>query len=129
LPDSEAVTRGVRVSVESQYVEERSQPDNHVWLFSYHVQIANEGDETVQLVSRHWIITSGTGQVEEVQGEGVIGKQPVLAPGEAFEYTSFCSLRTPFGIMHGTYQMTNARGERFDAEIAPFQLGEPGTVH
>lgn len=129
LSASEAETRGVRVSVESEFVEERSKPDQQVWLYAYHVHIANESSETVQLVSRHWVITSGTGVVEEVRGPGVVGKQPVLAPGEAFEYSSFCSLRTPFGIMHGSYEMTTELGERFDAEIAPFQLGEPETVH
>ena len=129
MSTSVAVTRGVRVSVESQFVEERSQPGAHVWLYAYHVHIANEGSETVQLVSRHWVITSGTGQVEEVRGPGVVGKQPLLEPGEAFEYSSFCALRTPFGIMHGTYQMTTNRGEQFDAEVAAFQLGEPNIVH
>jgi len=91
----------------------------------YTVQISNESSETVQLLSRHWIITDATGEVQEVRGPGVVGEQPVLAPGESFEYTSGCPLTTPFGSMNGTYQMVTSRGERFDATIAPFTLSEP----
>ena len=126
---SEAVTRGVRVSVQSEYAPERSQPARNQWFFLYTVTISNEGDDAVQLLARHWIITDGKGRVEEVRGPGVVGKQPTLAPGESFEYTSGCPLPTPFGIMEGTYQMTTASGERFDAKIAPFTLSEPYTVH
>jgi ApaG protein len=126
---SEAVTRGVRVRVESEYAPDRSQPGSGQWFFLYTVTIANEGAETVQLLTRHWIITDGTGNVEEVRGPGVVGKQPTLRPGESFEYTSGCPLRTPFGVMEGTYQMVTEAGERFDAKIAPFTLSEPYTVH
>lgn len=126
---SEAVTRGIRVRVTAQYSPERSQPSNNQWFFLYTVNIANEGGETVQLLTRHWIITDGSGHVEEVRGPGVVGKQPTLAPGESFEYTSGCPLTTPFGVMEGTYQMTTSDGERFDAKIAPFTLSEPYTVH
>lgn len=126
---SEAVTRGVRVRVASQYAPERSQPPNNQWFFLYTVTISNEGSEPVQLVTRHWIITDGAGHVEEVRGPGVVGKQPTLAPGESFEYTSGCPLSTPFGVMEGTYQMITAGGEKFDARIAPFTLSEPYTVH
>jgi len=126
---SEAVTRGVRVHVSSQYSPERSQPSEGQWFFLYTVRIVNEGAETVQLVTRHWVITNGDGQVEEVRGPGVVGEQPVLQPGEGFEYTSGCPLSTPFGTMHGTYQMVARNGEMFDAEIAPFTLSEPYTVH
>jgi ApaG protein len=126
---SEAVTRGIRVHVTSQYSAERSQPSKNQWFFLYTIEISNEGAETVQLVTRHWIITDGSGHVEEVKGPGVVGQQPVLAPGEAFEYTSGCPLTTPFGMMQGTYQMVNQDGEQFDVEIAPFQLSEPYTVH
>jgi len=93
------------------------------------VTITNEGDETVQLVTRHWVITDGNNHVEEVKGPGVIGEQPVLRPGEAFTYTSGCPLPTPFGMMEGTYQMVTGEGDRFDARIAPFTLSEPYTVH
>ena len=126
---SEAVTRGVRVTVEAQYSPERSQPSLQHWFFLYTVRIANEGPVTVQLVSRHWIITDGTGRVEEVRGPGVVGKQPILKPGESFEYTSGCPLPTAFGTMEGTYQMASEGGDRFDARIAPFTLSEPYTVH
>lgn len=126
---SEAVTRGVRVHVSSQYSPERSQPSESQWFFLYTVRIVNEGAETVQLLTRHWIITNGDGQVEEVRGPGVVGEQPVLQPGEGFEYTSGCPLPTPFGTMHGTYQMITRNGEMFDAEVAPFTLSEPYTVH
>ncbi|HWP99679.1 MAG TPA: Co2+/Mg2+ efflux protein ApaG [Vicinamibacterales bacterium] len=126
---SEAVTRGVRVRVRSQYDPTRSQPLRRQWFFLYTVEIVNEGDETVQLLTRHWIITDGNGEVQEVRGPGVVGRQPILAPGESFEYTSGCPLPTPFGTMRGSYQMITARGERFDAEIAEFALSEPYTVH
>jgi ApaG protein len=126
---SEAVTRGVRVEVRSHYSPEHSRPQAHQWFFLYTIRISNEGDETVQLLSRHWIITDATGEVDEVEGPGVVGEQPVLAPGESFEYTSGCPLTTPFGTMHGTYQMTTSSGEPFDAEISTFQLREPGAIH
>lgn len=126
---SEAVTRGVRVHVQSEYSPERSQPSKSEWFFLYTITITNEGSETVQLLTRHWIITDGTGHVEEVRGPGVVGKQPILKPGEAFEYTSGCPLTTPFGMMQGTYQMITEGGDRFDATVAPFTLSEPYTVH
>ena len=129
MSSSEAVSREVRVQVQSQFVPERSNPSEKRWFFVYQVRISNEGKETVQLISRHWVITDANGIVEEVKGEGVIGEQPVLAAGEAFEYTSACPLGTSFGIMHGTYQMKTASGSQFDAEIAPFTLGEPVTIH
>ena len=126
---SEAVTRGVRVQVQSQYAAERSDPARGQWFFLYTITISNDGAETVQLMTRHWIITDGNGKVEEVHGPGVVGKQPILKPGEAFEYTSGCPLTTPFGVMEGTYQMVTEGGDRFDAKIAPFTLSEPYTVH
>jgi ApaG protein len=128
-PTSEAVTNNVRVEVESQYAPERSQPFQNHWFFHYTVRISNEGDETVQLLSRHWIITDGNGHVEEVRGAGVVGEQPVLSPGESFEYTSGCQLKTSTGTMRGTYQMVTEDGSHFDVEIAPFALAEPYTVH
>ena len=126
---SEAVTRGIRVRVESEYAPDRSDPAKNQWFFLYTVTIANEGAETVQLLTRHWIVTDGTGQLEEFRGPGVVGKQPTLGPGESFEYTSGCPLKTPFGLMEGTYQMVTEGGEHFDAKIAPFTLSEPYTVH
>jgi ApaG protein len=126
---SEAVTRGIRVHVQSEYAPERSQPAKSEWFFLYTVRISNEGTGPVQLVTRHWIITDATGRVEEVRGPGVVGKQPVLQPGESFEYTSGCPLGTQFGVMEGTYQMIAEGGEQFDARIAPFTLSEPYTVH
>lgn len=126
---SEALTRGVRVHVESQFDPDRSEPSRSQWFFLYTIRISNEGTETVQLLTRHWTITDGTGKVEEVRGPGVVGKQPILKPGESFEYTSGCPLNTAFGVMEGTYQMVTAGGEHFDVKVAPFTLSEPYTVH
>jgi ApaG protein len=126
---SESTTRDIRVSVLSEYAPDRSNPAQQQWFFLYTITITNEGAETVQLLSRHWIITDGAGHVEEVKGPGVVGQQPVLGPGEAFTYTSGCPLTTPFGKMEGTYQMVTPGGDRFDVAIAPFTLSEPYTVH
>ena len=126
---SEALTRGVRIRVESEYAPSKSNPSKNQWFFLYTGTISNEGAVVVQLVTRPWIITDGTGHVEEVRGPGVVGKQPTLKPGERFEYTSGCPLATPFGMMEGTYQMVTETGDRFDAKIAPFTLSEPYTVH
>ena len=125
---SDTVTQGVRVQVMAQYSPEQSQPLQNQWFFLYTVQISNEGIGTVQLISRHWIITDADHHVQEVRGLGVVGKQPVLEPGESFQYTSGCPLSTPFGSMRGTYQMLKPDGERFDVEIGPFALTEPYTV-
>jgi ApaG protein len=127
---SEAVTRNIRVRVESEFAPERSNPPMNVWFFLYTIRISNEGPETVQLLSRHWIITDAMGAIREVRGPGVIGKKPVLRPGESFEYTSGCDLPTPFGTMRGTYQMVNGAEQRFEIEIPAFTLAEPyNTVH
>lgn len=126
---SSATTRGIRVEVEPEYLPHQSDPKHGLWMFGYHVVITNTGSETVQLLSRHWIITYADGRVEEVRGPGVVGEQPVLTPGKRFSYTSGCPLPTPMGTMHGTYQMVTARGERFDAEIAAFTLAEPYSVN
>lgn len=126
---SDTTTRGIRVQVESFYDEDRSAPDESYYFFAYQVQISNVGQETAQLVSREWIITDAQGQEQHVQGPGVVGEQPVLAPGETFEYTSFCPLSTPVGTMHGSYQMVTRAGERFDAVIAPFSLAVPHAVN
>ena len=126
---SDATTRGVQVSVVSEYAPERSRPDEKHWFFLYTITISNTSEVTVQLISRHWVITDGNGHVEEVKGPGVVGEQPVLSPGESFTYTSGCPLRTPFGKMEGTYQMVTADAQQFDAKVAPFTLSEPYTVH
>ncbi len=126
---NDTTTRGVRIQVETGYVPERSSPRDGHYFFAYRIRISNVGEETVQLVSRHWVITDGKGQVEHVQGPGVVGEQPVLEPGESFEYTSFCPLPTPLGSMHGTYQMVTAGGSAFDAEIAPFSLAAPSAIN
>jgi ApaG protein len=126
---SDATTRGIRVQVRSFYDEERSSPQENYYFFAYQVRISNIGDETVQLVSREWFITDGNGETQRVQGPGVVGEQPVLAPGEEFTYTSFCPLPTPVGAMYGSYQMALANGEHFEAEIAPFSLAVPHAVN
>ena len=126
---SDPTTRGIRVEVESMYVEERSEPRENYYFFAYRVRISNVGGETCQLVSREWIITDSDGNVERVEGPGVVGEQPLLAPGEAFEYTSFCPLRTSVGSMQGAYFMRTAEGETFRAEIEPFTLAVPGGVN
>jgi ApaG protein len=126
---SDTTTRGVRVEVQTAHVPERSSPRDGLYFFAYRIRISNVGEETVQLISRHWVITDGRGEVEHVQGPGVVGEQPVLEPGETFEYTSFCPLPTPIGSMHGTYQMVTAGGSAFDAEIAPFSLAMPQALN
>lgn len=128
-PVSEAVTNAIRVEVLSRYSPENSRALQGEWVFEYTVRITNQGSETVQLLTRHWIITDGFEHVKEVKGPGVVGEQPVLAPGESFQYSSWCRLETPTGMMHGTYQMVRLGGEQFDIEIAPFALKAPYTVH
>jgi ApaG protein len=129
MSTSEAVTRGIRVQVQAEYSPAHSHPPQNRWFFLYTVSIANESEDTVQLVTRHWIITDATGHVEEVHGPGVVGQQPILEPGQEFEYTSGCPLTTPLGSMRGAYQMVTADGSRFDAAIAEFSLQAPYTVH
>ena len=126
---SEAVTEGIRVNVMCRYLPERSQPAARQFAFAYTVTIANEGERPAQLLTRHWIITDADGQVQEVRGDGVVGAQPRLVPGQSFEYGSWCMLATPHGTMHGTYQMVRDDGTRFDAEIAPFLLALPNSLN
>jgi ApaG protein len=127
---SETTTRGVRVLVRPRFIPEQSDPDNGQWLFAYHITIRNTGEETVQLISRHWVITNGEGHIEEVRGPGVVGYQPVLRPGEEFEYTSGCPLTTPVGTMHGEFNMVVPdSGEKFDARIEPFRLAVPKALN
>ena len=122
---SNVVTQGVRINVDPQYLEHQSDPMHNHWMHIYHVTITNEGPRTVQLLSRHWVITNSNGEEEHVRGPGVVGQQPVLRPGESFRYTSGCPMDTAVGTMHGSYQMIAESGEKFDAEIAPFTLAEP----
>jgi ApaG protein len=128
-PISEAVTEGIRVEVMSSYSPEHSRPQEGEWVFQYTVRITNQGADTVQLLSRHWVISDAAERVEEVNGPGVVGEQPVLAPGQSFKYSSWCPLKTPTGMMRGTYQMARTNGSRFDIEIAPFALKARYTVH
>jgi ApaG protein len=126
---SDTVTRGIRVRVRSMYIPERSAPEQGEYFFAYSVRIANEGEETAQLVSRRWVITNGEGRVDVVEGPGVVGEQPVLTPGASFEYTSFCPLPTPFGSMEGSYRMVTPGGDRFEAAIAAFTLAVPTALN
>lgn len=126
---STAITEGIRVTVNAEYVAAQSSPTSRRYVFAYSVKISNEGSGTAQLKTRHWVITDGNGKVEEVRGPGVVGQQPVLRPGEHFEYTSGCVLETPRGQMHGTYQMHGADGRQFDAQIAPFALALPYSLN
>lgn len=127
---SDTPTRGIRILVQPRYVVEQSDPANGQYLFAYHITIRNEGTQTVQLLSRHWVITNGEGKVDEVRGAGVVGYQPVLKPGEEFQYTSGCPLTTPVGTMHGAFTMqVQDSGERFNALIAPFTLAVPRVLN
>jgi ApaG protein len=126
---SEAVTQGIRVVVKSVYVPEQSIPMSHRYVFAYTIRISNEGKKAAQLINRHWVITHGSGRVEEVRGPGVVGAQPRLEPGQHFEYTSGCVLSTPHGTMHGTYEMKRDDGGSFQATIAPFSLSMPYTLN
>ena len=126
---SEAVTEGLRVSVRARYSPEHSAPATSRWFFLYTITIANEAELTSQLINRHWTIIDGTGHAQEVHGPGVVGEQPVLAPGQSFEYTSGCPLPTPFGSMAGRFEMKREDGTAFDAEVALFQLIQPGSIH
>lgn len=120
---SEATTRGLKVSVRARYSPEHSDPQRPLWFFLYTITLENTGSETIQLKNRHWEITDGNGHVEHVRGPGVVGKQPVLPPGETFEYTSGCPLGTPFGFMKGEYEMVSLDNEEtFEAQVAGFPL-------
>jgi ApaG protein len=120
-----ATTREIAVNVEPTYLEARSSPHSSQYFWAYRVIIENQGRETVQLLTRHWMITNALGELTEVKGPGVVGEQPVLKPGESFEYTSGVPLNTPSGMMGGAYQMESESGERFDIEIPTFSLDRP----
>jgi ApaG protein len=118
-------TRAIKVTVRPVYLEQHSSPSDNHYVWAYHVRIENTGAETVQLRNRHWQITDSVGRLQEVRGPGVVGEQPVLAPGEAFEYTSSCPLTTPSGFMVGDYEMETKGGERFLARVPAFSLDVP----
>ncbi len=119
----------IAVQVESRYVESQSLPTEQRFVFSYTVTIRNEGPTTARLLKRHWIITDANGKIQEVRGEGVVGEQPQLNPGETFRYTSGTVLDTPVGSMQGSYDMIDAQGNHFDAMIPAFSLARPGSLH
>jgi ApaG protein len=119
----------ITVDVDTQYLEDQSDPGERRFVFAYTITIRNRGAVPARLLTRHWIITDANGKVQEVRGEGVVGEQPHLMPGQGFRYTSGAVLETPVGSMHGTYQMLADNGVRFDAEIPAFTLAIPGTIH
>jgi ApaG protein len=122
-------TYKIRVDVSTSYVDEQSKPDEGRYVFSYTITILNEGTLPAKLLTRHWVITDANGKVQEVRGEGVVGEQPNLQPGQGFRYSSASVLETPVGAMQGSYQMMAEDGARFDAPIAPFRLAKPGLLH
>jgi ApaG protein len=119
----------IQVDVQTQYIPEQSDPEQDRYVFSYTITIRNEGSVPAKLLTRHWIITNADGKTQEVRGEGVVGEQPHLKPGEGFRYTSGTVLETPVGSMQGSYQMVADDGVKFEAEIAPFSLSMPHTIH
>ncbi|MBI3419758.1 MAG: Co2+/Mg2+ efflux protein ApaG [Proteobacteria bacterium] len=121
-----ALTRDIKVSVRPTYLDAQSDPDAHRFVWAYHVRIENCGGEEVQLLARRWRIIDALGRIQEVQGAGVVGEQPVLKPGQAFEYTSGTPLPTPSGFMQGRYEMVSASGEKFEVDIPAFSLDLPG---
>ena len=123
-----ATTSDITVSVTPLFLEDESEPDEHRYLWAYNIKIINNGAHTVQLLNRYWHITDALGRVEEVRGPGVVGKQPILAPGDTFEYTSGCPLSTPSGVMVGAYEMTRQDGLRFEIDVPAFSLDSPFEV-
>lgn len=119
----------IRVDVETSFLEEQSNPREHRFVFAYTITIRNEGQQPAKLLTRHWIITDANGKVKEVRGDGVVGEQPYLRPGQGFRYSSGAVLETPVGAMQGSYEMVADDGERFEAPIRPFRLAMPGILH
>jgi ApaG protein len=124
----EATTRDVTVRVSVSYLPEQSEPAHGRWFWAYHIRIENDGDEAVQLLTRHWVITDGRGGQEEVRGDGVVGDQPIIDPGESYDYVSGCPLKTPSGTMEGSYGMVDMDGAPFDVAIPLFPLQSPATA-
>ncbi len=125
----QASPHGIRVDVETAFVAEQSDPVKTRYVFSYTITIRNEGSRSARLLTRHWIITDANGKVQEVRGDGVVGEQPYLKPGQGFRYSSAAMIETPVGVMQGSYQMIAEDGRSFDAPIAPFRLAIPGVLH
>lgn len=123
------VTQGIKISVEPMYSPENSEPEKSKYIFSYHITIENEGESSAQLLTRHWIIKDAWHHIEEVRGEGVVGEMPILEPGAAFTYSSWCPLKTEYGTMRGTFGMVRPDGEPFEAVIAPFVLMPPSMLN
>lgn len=119
----------IRVDVNTNYVDDQSKPDENKFAFAYTITIRNEGQVPARLMARHWVITDANGKVQEVRGDGVVGEQPYLLPGQGFRYSSGAVLETPVGAMQGSYQMVTDDGAHFDAPIAPFRLAMPGILH
>ncbi len=119
----------IAVDVDTSYLEDQSDPGGNRFVFAYTITIKNEGRVSARLLRRHWVITDANGQVQEVRGDGVVGEQPYLEPGQGFRYTSGAVLETPVGAMQGRYEMLDDDGVTFDAPIAPFTLAMPGTIH
>ncbi len=119
----------IRVEVETAFLDEQSEPRDNRYVFSYTITIRNEGRVPARLMARHWLITDSNGKVQEVRGDGVVGEQPYLLPGQGFRYSSGAILETPVGAMQGSYQMVGDDGARFDAPIAPFRLAKPGILN
>ena len=124
-----SISHKIRVDVSTSYVDDQSKPDESRYVFSYTITIHNEGTVPAKLLTRHWLITDANGKVQEVRGEGVVGEQPHLQPGQGFRYSSGAVIETPVGAMQGSYQMMADDGARFDAQIAPFRLAKPGLLH
>tara|TARA_B100000405_G_scaffold114025_1_gene79483 strand:- start:673 stop:1056 length:384 start_codon:yes stop_codon:yes gene_type:complete len=122
-------TRFTKIEVSPNYVPSRSDLSKPIFFFSYHIKITNISNDTIQLHSRYWNITDGNGNVEEIRGPGVVGRQPHIKSGETFEYTSYCPLPTNFGVMHGYFEMINDNGTIFNAKISPFRLTAPFSVN
>ncbi|MCG8426115.1 MAG: Co2+/Mg2+ efflux protein ApaG [Chromatiales bacterium] len=127
MPDTPQNQFSIDVNV--TYIDEQSAPEEHRYVFAYTIHIENQGDTAARLIGRHWIITNADGKTQEVIGEGVVGQQPFLRPGENFSYTSSAAIETPVGSMHGSYQMRTENGEHFDAPIPAFSLAKPNTLH
>ena len=127
--DNNSIDYNTKVDVETEYLPEQSAPEKNRYVFAYTITIRNEGNIAAKLLTRHWIITDADGKVQEVHGEGVVGEQPYLKPGDGFRYTSGTMLETPVGSMQGSYQMIADDGVEFDAHIKPFTLAIPNTIH
>lgn len=123
------MSQNINIDIDTLYIESESSPEDSQYVFAYTITITNSGTEAAKLMTRHWIITDANGHIEEVRGDGVVGEQPYLKPGEGFQYTSGAVLKTPVGTMSGSYQMLTDDGSNFDAEIPEFILSSPRTLH